>query len=112
MQLEELNIKSGGIGIDAKKSGKYSKEKIVEDPIDIERREKVKEAMIHAWSSYEKYAWGQDELQVVNHKSQVIDIYVRRCVLDVKSLKFNLSASFVNYKCLDLYIVEVVNRRC
>ena len=34
------------------------------DPIDIQRREKVKEAMIHAWSSYEKYAWGQDELQV------------------------------------------------
>ncbi|KAM1240594.1 hypothetical protein ACFX2I_046137 [Malus domestica] len=33
------------------------------DPIDIQRREKVKEAMIHAWSSYEKYAWGQDELQ-------------------------------------------------
>jgi hypothetical protein len=20
--------------------------------------------MLHAWSSYEKYAWGQDELQV------------------------------------------------
>ncbi|KAJ1429223.1 Six-hairpin glycosidase-like superfamily [Sesbania bispinosa] len=27
------------------------------------RREKVKEAMLHAWGSYEKYAWGQDELQ-------------------------------------------------
>ncbi|KAL5823574.1 hypothetical protein ACOSQ4_021474 [Xanthoceras sorbifolium] len=37
--------------------------KVVDDPIDIQRREKVKEAMIHAWSSYEKYAWGQDELQ-------------------------------------------------
>ena len=35
-----------------------------EDPIDIERRQKVKEAMLHAWTSYEKYAWGQDELQV------------------------------------------------
>lgn len=34
------------------------------DPIDNERREKVKEAMLHAWNSYEKYAWGQDELQV------------------------------------------------
>lgn len=34
------------------------------DPIDKERREKVKEAMLHAWNSYEKYAWGQDELQV------------------------------------------------
>ncbi|OWM69508.1 hypothetical protein CDL15_Pgr013969 [Punica granatum] len=35
----------------------------MEDPIDQERREKVREAMIHAWSSYENYAWGQDELQ-------------------------------------------------
>ncbi|XP_051147921.1 mannosyl-oligosaccharide 1,2-alpha-mannosidase MNS1 [Andrographis paniculata] len=36
---------------------------ISDDPIDIQRREKVKDAMIHAWSSYEKYAWGHDELQ-------------------------------------------------
>ena len=34
------------------------------DPVEAERREKVKDAMIHAWSSYEKYAWGHDELQV------------------------------------------------
>lgn len=41
------------------------KSKVVpDDPIEIQRREKVKEAMIHAWSSYEKYAWGNDELQV------------------------------------------------
>ncbi|CAL8130376.1 unnamed protein product [Prunus armeniaca] len=39
------------------------KEVVPDDPIDIQRQEKVKEAMIHAWSSYEKYAWGQDELQ-------------------------------------------------
>ncbi|KAM7254215.1 hypothetical protein ACFE04_031897 [Oxalis oulophora] len=36
---------------------------VVDDPIDVERRQKVKEAMIHAWTSYEKYAWGFDELQ-------------------------------------------------
>ncbi|KAL0916662.1 hypothetical protein M5K25_014190 [Dendrobium thyrsiflorum] len=36
---------------------------VVSDPLDNERREKVKEAMLHAWNSYEKYAWGQDELQ-------------------------------------------------
>lgn len=41
------------------------KEVVLDDPIDVQRREKVKEAMIHAWSSYEKYAWGQDELQVL-----------------------------------------------
>ncbi|KAL4308311.1 hypothetical protein GQ457_01G024580 [Hibiscus cannabinus] len=36
---------------------------VPEDPIEIRRREKVKEAMVHAWSSYETYAWGNDELQ-------------------------------------------------
>ncbi|RWW72226.1 hypothetical protein BHE74_00019986 [Ensete ventricosum] len=34
------------------------------DPVNSQRREKVKEAMLHAWNSYVKYAWGQDELQV------------------------------------------------
>ncbi|KAL8252010.1 hypothetical protein R6Q59_035703 [Mikania micrantha] len=33
------------------------------DHIEDQRREKVKDAMVHAWTSYEKYAWGHDELQ-------------------------------------------------
>ncbi|KAI4380574.1 hypothetical protein MLD38_006751 [Melastoma candidum] len=33
------------------------------DPVTAYRRQKVKEAMLHAWTSYEKYAWGYDELQ-------------------------------------------------
>ena len=37
---------------------------VKEEPVDARRRQRVKEAMIHAWSSYEKYAWGKDELQV------------------------------------------------
>lgn len=37
------------------------------DPIENQRREKVKDAMVHAWTSYEKYAWGHDELQVHHH---------------------------------------------
>ncbi|CAN1298800.1 Mannosyl-oligosaccharide 1,2-alpha-mannosidase MNS1 [Linum perenne] len=45
------------------KSSKVTQKVIPEDAVDILRREKVKEAMIHAWSSYEKYAWGHDELQ-------------------------------------------------
>lgn len=49
------------------------KEVVPDDPIDIQRREKVKEAMIHAWSSYEKYAWGQDELQVQSFMFMVIN---------------------------------------
>ncbi|XP_009145514.2 mannosyl-oligosaccharide 1,2-alpha-mannosidase MNS2 [Brassica rapa] len=39
------------------------KDDVQEDPVDAQRMLRVKEAMIHAWSSYEKYAWGQDELQ-------------------------------------------------
>ncbi|KAM7268977.1 hypothetical protein ACFE04_024474 [Oxalis oulophora] len=33
------------------------------NPISIERRNKVRDAMLHAWNSYETYAWGRDELQ-------------------------------------------------
>lgn len=38
---------------------------LVIDPIEAQRREKVKDAMLHAWTSYETYAWGHDELQVI-----------------------------------------------
>ncbi|KAJ8553178.1 hypothetical protein K7X08_023856 [Anisodus acutangulus] len=65
--LEEL--KNGG-GMSVEKM-KYSGEgghavKYMDSPdniLDAQRREKVKDAMLHAWSSYEKYAWGHDELQ-------------------------------------------------
>lgn len=63
-QLEELNAKGGTVGKFDWKAKKLSSKEVPDDPIDIERREKVKEAMLHAWGSYEKYAWGQDELQV------------------------------------------------
>ena len=54
-----------------------------EDSVDSERREKVKEAMLHAWNSYVQFAWGQDELQVsyelniyhvppINHAIQIL----------------------------------------
>ena len=65
-QLEESNkVHDGTVGkvVSKGKTNKSTKE-VLDDPIDIQRREKVKEAMLHAWSSYEKYAWGQDELQV------------------------------------------------
>lgn len=61
VQVEEGNYKQGNINVGVHEE---AKEEEVDDPIDVERREKVKGAMIHAWSSYEKYAWGQDELQV------------------------------------------------
>ncbi|CAK9276687.1 unnamed protein product [Sphagnum jensenii] len=45
------------------KSEQEGVEKETEDPITEYRRSQVKAAMLHAWSSYEKYAWGFDELQ-------------------------------------------------
>ncbi|XP_015973097.1 mannosyl-oligosaccharide 1,2-alpha-mannosidase MNS2-like isoform X1 [Arachis duranensis] len=36
------------------------------DSICEKRRQKVKDAMLHAWSSYEKYAWGTDELKPIS----------------------------------------------
>ncbi|CAM6032388.1 unnamed protein product [Sphagnum compactum] len=45
------------------KSEQEGIEKETEDPITEYRRSQVKAAMLHAWSSYEKYAWGFDELQ-------------------------------------------------
>ncbi|GJN01826.1 hypothetical protein PR202_ga19127 [Eleusine coracana subsp. coracana] len=50
-------------------SDKISTQNVFEiDPINDERREKVKEAMLHAWNSYVKYAWGMDELQPQSKK--------------------------------------------
>lgn len=65
-QLDDLNNKQGGTSgkTDLGRKATKSSKDVLDDPIDIERREKVKEAMLHAWGSYEKYAWGQDELQV------------------------------------------------
>lgn len=65
-QLEESNKVHGGTvrKLDLKGKTNKSTKEVLDDPIDIQRREKVKDAMLHAWSSYEKYAWGQDELQV------------------------------------------------
>ncbi|XWS73302.1 hypothetical protein CRYUN_Cryun02cG0116800 [Craigia yunnanensis] len=73
-QVQELKIKLRGSGVQRKIIGigdsnnnnsikKKEGDLDDEDPINIERRQKVKDAMLHAWNSYEKYAWGQDELQ-------------------------------------------------
>ncbi|XP_063706166.1 mannosyl-oligosaccharide alpha-1,2-mannosidase IA-like [Culicoides brevitarsis] len=35
---------------------------------NVERREKVKEMMIHAWSNYKKFAWGANELSPMFQK--------------------------------------------
>ncbi|KAL3825020.1 hypothetical protein ACJIZ3_021049 [Penstemon smallii] len=64
--LEEIKTdksSSGNANISDKSNGAIRNSDVSDDPIESQRREKVKEAMIHAWSSYEKYAWGHDELQ-------------------------------------------------
>ncbi|KAL5699617.1 mannosyl-oligosaccharide 1,2-alpha-mannosidase [Ranunculus cassubicifolius] len=63
-QLQDVNTGDGGENNKLNDKSVVSMEnKLVEDPIDVQRRESVKEAMVHAWTSYEKYAWGKDELQ-------------------------------------------------
>lgn len=60
-------LRKAGVHLDENPvvSNKNSRKDLVEiDPVNNERREKVKEAMLHAWNSYVKYAWGMDELQV------------------------------------------------
>ncbi|CAL1386776.1 unnamed protein product [Linum trigynum] len=63
MMLEELKSTHGDEDSSVRGKSKLTSKVIPDDPVDIHRREKVKDAMIHAWSSYEKYAWGHDELQ-------------------------------------------------
>lgn len=61
LDLETLKTGLKQSGLDIKSSGNNG---VGDDPVSVERREKVKEAMLHAWTCYEKYAWGHDELQV------------------------------------------------
>ncbi|KAL8122768.1 mannosyl-oligosaccharide 1,2-alpha-mannosidase MNS1-like [Apium graveolens] len=64
--LEESKNVKDALGEKSKFGGEdtdASKMVGIEDPISVQRREKVKGAMLHAWTSYEKYAWGKDELQ-------------------------------------------------
>ena len=76
LQLEDIkgNIKGSEVSIEIdEKTNKgvsvpdEEEEEEEDDPISLERREKVKDAMLHAWTSYEKYAWGKDELKVLFH---------------------------------------------
>lgn len=77
-QLQDLKNYWGdeNIQFDAEGHG-HSKEKkpTRDDSIDLQRREKVKEAMLHAWTSYEKYAWGLDELQVCYDFPTILSLF-------------------------------------
>ena len=80
LQLGELNHEGG---VPVKKMNTTTKrtdvskiDHLATDPIEEQRREKVKDAMIHAWSSYEKYAWGHDELQVCYRFLQIVSLFI------------------------------------
>ncbi|KAJ1272655.1 hypothetical protein BS78_06G220000 [Paspalum vaginatum] len=63
-------LRKAGVNLEESRvSNKNSRKDLVEiDPVSNERREKVKEAMLHAWNSYVTYAWGMDELQPQSKK--------------------------------------------
>ncbi|RDX86724.1 Mannosyl-oligosaccharide 1,2-alpha-mannosidase MNS1, partial [Mucuna pruriens] len=65
--LEDIkgrHMKDSAKSIQNDEVNKFTKDISVEDdPINIQRRDKVKDAMLHAWTSYEKFAWGKDELK-------------------------------------------------
>ena len=53
--LEKLkNVNGNAVRTTLIRSSK--KNVVADEPIKIQQGEKIKEAMIHAWSSYEKYA--------------------------------------------------------
>ncbi|THU44368.1 hypothetical protein C4D60_Mb02t06670 [Musa balbisiana] len=73
-QLNRLQdqLRNGGTSKQLREDSTHTTDKVTHndnvweseiDPVNNQRREKVKEAMLHAWNSYVKYAWGQDELQ-------------------------------------------------
>jgi hypothetical protein len=76
-------LRKAGVHLDENPvvSNRNSRKDLVEiDPVNNERREKVKEAMLHAWNSYVKYAWGMDELQVClvssNSDLQLVSLFL------------------------------------
>lgn len=66
LQLDDIkgHMKESTESIQDDEVNKFTKDISVEDdPINIKRRDIVKDVMLHAWTSYEKYAWGKDELK-------------------------------------------------
>lgn len=72
LQLEEIKGQMKGseaesLQNDEKMNDLTNVVSVEDDSISIHRREKVKDAMLHAWTAYEKYAWGMDELKVFHY---------------------------------------------
>ncbi|CAL4062907.1 unnamed protein product, partial [Meganyctiphanes norvegica] len=48
------------------------------DPTARQRREKVKEMVLHAWRGYKSYAWGKNELRPVSKRGHTAGIFGRQ----------------------------------
>ena len=76
--MESLEIEGKHTNLPMKwEDGKQHK-MFYDDVVNVERRNKVKATMVHAWSSYEKYEWGLDELRVFLRLSSYLRCCIRR----------------------------------
>lgn len=48
------------------------------DPVARERRDKVKEMMLHGWRGYKTYAWGKNELRPISKRGHTAGIFGRQ----------------------------------
>lgn len=48
------------------------------DPVARQRRDKVKEMVLHAWRGYKTYAWGKNELRPVSKRGHTAGIFGRQ----------------------------------
>ncbi|XP_068212905.1 mannosyl-oligosaccharide 1,2-alpha-mannosidase IA isoform X1 [Palaemon carinicauda] len=48
------------------------------DPIARQRRDKVKEMVLHAWRGYKTYAWGKNELKPISKRGHTAGIFGRQ----------------------------------
>jgi hypothetical protein len=76
--MESLETKGKQINLPMKQENAEQQKTYYDDAVNVERRNKVKAAMVHAWSSYEKYAWGFDELQVFPRFYSYLSCCIRR----------------------------------
>jgi len=97
-------LRKAGVHLDENPvvSNKNSRKDFLEvDPVNNERREKVKEAMLHAWNSYVKYAWGMDELQVClvssNSDLQLVSHFLTDSSSKIPFLSFALLTSIPSH---------------
>ncbi|XP_045619329.1 mannosyl-oligosaccharide 1,2-alpha-mannosidase IA [Procambarus clarkii] len=84
-QVDESARVQGGSGVEAEKAGLQVKKSLPvvqagedADPVARQRREKIKEMVLHAWRGYKTYAWGKNELRPVSKRGHTAGIFGRQ----------------------------------